>query len=117
MCGYADYGAPAAPNGHVKGIVASGTTHVVRYSGEFPLMKERTVTIRVFGRKHGRFETGSGSIPLIQPTCPFEDCGLSMKMALVMSKSKTLTKEDRYACAQGHGISLLRGPDGTVTWR
>ncbi len=104
MCGYVDYSyTPRVSAG--KSIVAAGTQFLVRYIGKFPAMKERLVHVRVM--------RGTGAAK-IRPHCPF--CRLSMEMVLFVGKRKTLA-EDRYACEQGHRISLLRGPNGDMGWK
>ena len=106
QCGYVDYMyVPQNLGKKKKSIVSTGTRFVLRYSGDFPSLRDTLTHVRLY-RVRNRVVYGVN--------CPF--CGRPMGQSSLSGKRREI-REERYKCVEGHRVSLTPDVDGTLHWK
>ena len=100
QCGNVDY---SVHDGTRKRSHDSIRYFLIRYGGDSPHLKDRTIRTR-FTTKIVETVWGPDKRPLLLVECPF--CGLNMELKSLSGKRK-ITREERYGCEWNHKISLV----------
>jgi len=105
-CGYVDYGyVPNKNTTRPTNLITTGTRYVIRYTGEHDNLIETLLYVQVVRLRNRA---------VYEVTCPF--CDSIMEQSSLSGKRREI-REERYKCIQGHRVSLLPNPKGSLGWK